>query len=377
MKVLMLLRSPIDHDSRVKKEIRSLKKLGLSVKLLSINSSDFNETQSYTLSYKSTRRLIPGISTIYAFFQFMAFAIRHYENEQCIHCHDLNTLAIGCFLKLTVGRNKIGLIYDTHEYAVNDVPNESKFSQLRKYLIEKIFIKLADEVICVSASIAEKYSNLYNIEIPKVVLNCPPLTDTSEHDIFRKNFCLGSEVQVFLYQGGFFEGRGITILADAFASYRGTDKVIVFMGFGPLEGLVKTYADKSTNIFFQKAVSQEDLYPYTASADVGILFYEDNCVNHQLCLPNKMFEYMMAGLPVISSNLLEMKRLISLNAIGTVAEENTVSGFLRAVSSLDNDSFEEYRINVAKTRSTYTWEAQEVVLKQSYNNIMLCKLQES
>lgn len=79
----------------------------------------------------------------------------------------------------------------------------------------------------------------------------------------------------------------------------------------------------------------------------------------------------------VRSNVVEMKRLIMLNAIGVVAEDNTVSGFWSAVSSLDRDRLKECRINVVKTRSIYTWEAQEIILRKSYKNIRLRGLQEA
>ena len=367
MKVLMLLRSPIDHDSRVKKEIRSLKKLGLSVKLLSINSSDFNETQSYTLSYKSTRRLIPGISTIYAFFQFMAFAMRHYENEQCIHCHDLNTLVIGCFLKLTIGRNKIGLIYDTHEYAVNDVPNESKFSQLCKYLVEKTFIRLADEVICVSESIAEKYSNLYNIEIPKVVLNCPPHILRVSSNILKEKLSLPNETYVFLYQGALTKGRGIQYFIDGFKKIDDPNLALIFMGFGELVGMIESQEDE--RIFYVPAVSQEDLYSYTASADCGVALIEDSCLSYRYCLPNKIFEYFMAGLPVIASDLPEMRKVINeydVGALCSLGDPSAIEEAIQAVRCFDNASLD---INLKKLNKKFNWQNQEKILRTVYESI--------
>ena len=103
------------------------------------------------------------------------------------------------------------------------------------------------------------------------------------------------------------------------------------MGYGPLQGLVEQSAQEHENIYFHKAVAPDVLLEYTSSADFGILFYENSCLNHYYCSPNKMFEYLMAEIPVIASNLYEMKRLLEENSIGVVAEENTSEGLQKAI----------------------------------------------
>jgi glycosyltransferase involved in cell wall biosynthesis len=115
-------------------------------------------------------------------------------------------------------------------------------------------------------------------------------------------------VTIFLYQGGLGKGRGIEILLSAFVKNSNLTQAIIFMGYGPLEKEITLLAEEHENVFFHHAVSQSDLLSFTSSADVGVLFYENNCLNHYYCSPNKMFEYLMAGIPVITSNLFEIKK---------------------------------------------------------------------
>lgn len=364
MNVLMLLRSPIDHDSRVKKEIRSLQKLGLRVKLLSVNSSDFDEAQSFTLSYRSVRRFIPGISTVYAFLQFVAFTLRHYENEQFIHCHDLNTLATGSILKFIAGWNKVVLIYDTHEYAINDVPNETKLNQYRKYLIERTFIKSADEIICVSTRIAEEYSRLYNIEMPKVVLNCPLHNPRLSSDILREKLSLPKETYVFLYQGALSKGRGIHRFIESFKRIDDPNIALIFMGYGELADMIESQEDN--RVFYLPAVPSSELASYTASADCGVALIEDSCLSYRYCLPNKIFEYFMGGLPVIASDLPEMRRIIDGYDVGILCspeDPSSVEDAILAVKGFDNVSLD---LNLKELRSKFNWQNQEKILKMVY-----------
>ena len=84
------------------------------------------------------------------------------------------------------------------------------------------------------------------------------------------------------------------------------------MGDGELVKLVKEYAEKTINIFHHPPVSTTFLLDYTASADIGLLLYDNSSLNHKYCMPNKLFEYMMAGLPVLVSNLQEIKKIVEL-----------------------------------------------------------------
>jgi len=127
------------------------------------------------------------------------------------------------------------------------------------------------------------------------------------------------------------KGRGIEILLDTFKTIDDEKSIIVFMGYGPLEDLIKVADKNYKNIYFHKAVTPDILLDYTSSADFGILFYENNCLNHYYCSPNKMFEYLMAEIPVIVSNLYEMKRLVEKNKIGVVAQENSPNGLKEAI----------------------------------------------
>jgi len=111
------------------------------------------------------------------------------------------------------------------------------------------------------------------------------------------------------------------------------------------------------------------LLSYTSSADYGILFYEDTCLNHRYCSPNKIFEYLMAGLPVLTSNLYEIRRLVESEGVGIVAQENTVESFREAVIASLKQDYSAIQSNVFNARKIYCWEEQEKVLKAVYENI--------
>lgn len=368
MKILMLLKSSLDNDSRVKKEMKTLMSLGYRIRLISVSSKrKLSEIEHVIIAHEARRRVLPGVSAILLQFRLLYNAIKHKNDIDVVHCHDLNTLHAGVLIKLV--SKDLKLIYDTHEFAINDIPNQSWVSIKMKYYLEKCLIRYADQVIVVSDSIANEYVKLYGIKKPNLVLNCPLYTHANKKDLFRKKFNIRQNQRIFLYQGGLSKGRGIEMLLQAFISRQDDNCVLVCMGYGVLEHMVKEHEKSSQNIFFHPAVDQNELLNYTGSADIGLLFYEDSCLNHEYCSPNKIFEYIMAGLPVITANLIEMTRLVQSEGLGLVVESNTVEGVKNAINEITKLNLGEFSDKVQLASRKYCWETQETSLAKAYQGI--------
>ncbi|MEV3814094.1 glycosyltransferase family 4 protein [Aeromonas allosaccharophila] len=349
----------------------SLMSFGFDVKVVALHSDGLlvNENVSgvsVNRIYLMTRRWPK--SNLFKLMKLVEFIVRFcisYRESDILHCNDLNGLFVGVICKFT--RPAIKLIYDSHEFASNDTPNQSAFSIKYKKILEGMLIKFACGVINVSNSIANEYSHIYKIPKPYLVLNCPLYHEQPKRNLFREYLGIRSDQTIFLYQGGLSKGRGIELLLEAFSNLDSDRNVLVCMGYGPLEGLIQKKAQQQITIFFHPAVTPDVLLNYTSSADYGVSFIEDSCLSYRYCLPNKMFEYLMAGLPVLTSNLFEMKRLVETEGVGIVAEENTVDGFKKAVEASLNQDYDTIQKNVFAVRKKYCWEEQEKVLKEIYH----------
>ena len=375
----MFVFNAFTNDSRVLKEATSLQKHHFDVTVIAHKDIGVKDEETIAdlkikrFSYLDRKVTKNTLGKLKAYLIYVKESIAYCKDFDILHCHDLNTLPIGFIIKKFFNK-KIKIVYDAHEHETEIrglVGTKQKFTKI----IEKILIKSADKVITVSNAIAEDYARLYNIPKPALVLNTPPYQEIDKKDIFRKELGIDKSQTIFLYQGGFSAGRGIEILLETFQDIHKENKkdifqpCIVFMGYGPLEELVKDAAQKYDDIYFYPAVAPNVLLDYTSSADFGILFYENNCLNHDYCSPNKMFEYLMADIPVIASNLYEMKRLVQNNNIGIVAEENTANGLKEAIIKATMLDKEELRKNIQKIKKIYNWEEQEKVLLTLYKEL--------
>jgi glycosyltransferase involved in cell wall biosynthesis len=372
--VISIVLNNFKHDARVLKETKSLQNNGFKVTLVALHEEPLAEREKIENIHVHRIKLITRGWPKYRLIQFIKYveflyrAIKEYKRADIYHCNDLNALPVGVFIKMFLNK-KAKVVYDAHEYET-ERNGTRRLEKPFLRMLESFLIKRADKVITVSASIALEYVRLYNIPKPALVLNCPAFTEVSPQDIiFRQTFGIRQDQTIFLYQGGLSNGRGIEMLIQAFSGLESDKNVIVFMGYGVLEGQIKEVAEKYPNIFFHQAISPDVLLNYTASADFGVSCIEDSCLSYRYCLPNKIFEYFMVGIPVVASNLFEMKRLVEKHGLGVVAAENTAKGFRDAVSRIHSMDYDQLVGNVASARKIFNWENQEKALLKVYSEL--------
>jgi len=359
------------NDSRVLKESISLKKAGYDITVAAVHTEHVPENEliqdiPVQRIHLKTRRLPKN--RIFQFFKYLEFTFKfckRYKDVNIIHCNDLETLPIGVLIKLFINR-KIKVIYDAHEFETERNVNQNKLIKKILSIFEKLLIKHADHVITVSESIAHEYARRYRIDTPSIILNCPLNSDFIKTDIFRKKFHLSESSTIFIYQGALMARRGIENTLKAFERIDHLDKVVVFMGYGQLEEKIISAATEYKNIFFQPAVQPESVLEYTASADFGIILNENDCLNHNYCLPNKFFEYIMAGLPVISSNLYEISRIIEKYQIGLIVKNGSPKDIIQTINKLDTFDTGRMRENLKEVSKIYNWNNQEKTLLKIY-----------
>lgn len=373
-KVLVITVKEIENDNRVINHANSLASMGNEVDLICI-ASRASSNASYkfrAIRLNLVSRFLPVffLFNLVRIFEYLlrSFNIARRSAYEIIHANDLQGLVVGALIKRLIRRD-LRIVYDAHEYET-EVNGLKGFPKTVYKTMEKTFIKDISKFITVSDSIADEYKRLYQIANPCVILNVPTfkMNPVGKNDRFRERFGIRASQKIFLYQGYLMKGRGIETLLESFNSLGSVDNVIIFMGKGPLLDLVLSFQG-SDNIFHHDFVSPQELAMYTSSADVGISFIEDISLSDRYCLPNKLFEYVFTGLPVITSNLPEMKRFVEINNLGIVAKDNTKEGFREAVNKMNKSDLGLFKANALLASSKYSWEIQEKKLHDLYNDL--------
>jgi glycosyltransferase involved in cell wall biosynthesis len=305
-------------------------------------------------------------------FKYLEFVLRvffFYKKKKIaiVNIHILELLPLGYLFKLIYGAK---LIYDTHELETEISGSHGYKKKLRK-LVERLLIKKADHVFVVSENIADWYSDTYSIPRPTVLLNSPPEQHVEKNDYFRDKFSLRKDQLIVIYQGGLHVERGINVILEYFKKNKNDKIVIVFMGSGELENEIQFASKLYKNIFFHETVPADIVLKYTVSADVGIVLIQNTCLSYNFCMPNKLFEYAMAGLPVITSNVKEMSAFVKKNQIGVVVEDETVTSLNEAIERLLRMDLTVLKQNVKKAALDNSWEHQEEKMKTIYQKLLV------
>lgn len=372
MKIISVALNNFVNDSRILKECISLKSAGHEVQVVALHAESLAEEEvvmgiGVTRIKLQTKSLSSNL--IMQVVKYVEFVVKliyivYRVKPNIIHCNDLEPLPATVLAKIfSWGKTKI--VYDCHELE-SEKDGQSKLTRLLASLVERLLIKFCDWVITVSDGIADFYKIKYGIKKPSLVLNCPNYREIVKHDIFRNKWGIGKDKKIFLYQGHLSTGRGLELLLESFQMRKKSDAILVVMGYGPLEGYVKEFSSKSNNIFFHDAVFQSELLNYTSSADVGCCLIENSCMNHDYCLPNKFFEYVMAGIPILCSNVYELKNLIQRYNCGWVIEKDTIEVVQKTIELIMSQDCSPHDAQLNSLGSLYCWENQEKILIEGY-----------
>jgi glycosyltransferase involved in cell wall biosynthesis len=267
-------------------------------------------------------------------------------------------------LKLVTGAK---LIYDAHELET-ETPTLFGFRKWLAKVSERLLIRFSDAVIVVGPAIAQWYRAAYPGMNPKVVRNLPEFPDEPHRtDLFEGLLALPESAVVFLYEGQLCAGRGIEATLEAF-SRAPADRHVVFLGFGPYTNLIKDASDRFSNVHLLPAVPSSELRKYTMAGDVGLCLIEPNCLSYTYSLPNKLFEYLGAGLPVIATKLPELLQVVDGMGAGWTVS-NDADELLHLIRSITRENIQERRERALDWTRHNSWQGERLVLKSVYEDL--------
>ncbi len=314
---------------------------------------------------KALRLPLFPLRRVVVFLRFLSAALK--ARGDIYHAHDLNTLLVAWAASRL---RRTPLVYDTHEIATDRADMKLR---LWACLLERLLIGRADRVVCTTQTRADFTQQRYGIAPPIVLRNLPAYTAPEPSDLLHRQLGLSPDTKVVLYQGGIQPERGLEVLLEA-----AQDMVcahVVFLGSGRLK---EALADRvlalgiGDKVSFHEAVPVQELPAWTACAYVGVQLLQNTCFNHYSSLSNKLLEYLMAGVPVIASDLPEMRRVIEDGEAGVLIDASSASAVGDAVNRLVENGHlrEELAANARAARERYCWEREENVLLELYAELL-------
>lgn len=371
-KILHLTHTDIATDARILKEMKVLSESGYEISGLGIDIEE--GAAKSAINFNSC---IDGIYLHSRQFRFLPKAIRHLLSlceitykmlprairmrPNVVHCHDTLVLPLGVIIKLLT---RAALIYDAHELE-SDRNGLTKIQGLMTLWAEKFSWGFIDALIVVSPSIQTWYLDNLGPKSSTVILNSPMFEDLTVFDdkYLHQKFNIPNDRLIFIYVGILGAGRGLDLVIEAFLR-SDIDSHVVFLGFGDLYDDLVHLSESSAKFHVHPAVPHSEVVPIVRSADFGLCLVENISLSDYFCLPNKLFEYCFAGVPVLASNFPDIRGVVYKYGVGRCCDLLPAS-IAEAVKEIEGGERDFSFHNL----SDLNWHSQETKLLELYEKI--------
>jgi glycosyltransferase involved in cell wall biosynthesis len=309
-------------------------------------------------------------------------AARAAGSAQILHAHDLS----GALPALATLREhpRAALLYDSHEVFLESGRWAKSPAFIRRILanrFEQPALRRAAALIAVNPQVIEELGKRYEIPERQVVTyNCPPAWNPEPRGTeLRAAIGVDAAAQVVLYHGGFSAHRGLEELLEAKRDPRLANAHLVFLGYGPLEATLRAAATDPAyggRVHVLKVVAPEVLDRWVSGADVGMCTVLPSTLNHRISTPNKLFESISAGVPVVGSDFATMRDILlgdpdaPLGAVCDPTNAHDVATAIHAILSMsasDRAALRARCIRAAAAR--WNWEVQATRLTELYRSL--------
>lgn len=386
--VHMLVWNDFCNDARVLKEAQTLQAAGYAVVVHAIHVPGKTPPQEVlqggievrrvplrpfgkgrVQSFSGTKRISLALQMLSRLWGHMVM-LRRLVGAQAgaIHAHDVNTLPTAWIAAKIIGAR---LVYDAHEISTSR-EGYTGLSKLVSTVESRLMPKAAGTITTTDAR-AKFFARAYHVSRPLVLQNRPRHQTHVSSQRIRDELDLTQPWPIILYQGGLQSGRGLERLL--YVAPQVPDAYFVYIGGGRLEENlhdIRDELDLRNRVFFIPTVTLVDLPSYTASADIGVQPIENTCLNHFTTDSNKLFEYVQAGLPVVASDLPEIRKVVRQYDLGVLVKPGDSDALAAALRQLvlDVEKRRRYAQNALLAARALSWEQQESELIALYRRLL-------
>jgi glycosyltransferase involved in cell wall biosynthesis len=380
----MLVRNQFTHDSRVEKEARTLAGAGYAVTVVAeqdgaLPASETRDTYDVVRVRRGAAR-----APILRFLQYRSRLIEALiaTQPQILHAHDSDALGP---VAAVAGRLRIPFVYDAHDLWLGR-PRRGRtrtyfaLAQAFYALLEWRLVPLAAAWLTVTIPIARHLERRYRIGPVQVVANYPELSgleDAAERPLDLRALPGGSRIPpgpIVLYLGGLMAGRGLESLVTA-VSTMPANAQLVLLGQGALGPALRELAEAGglgSRVHILPPVAPDQVVSAAAGASIGVSPYVASSLNNRYSLPNKLFQYMAAGIPVVASDFPQVREVIERSGAGRCVDTSDPAAIGAAVSAILNDPAVAATMGAAGRRaieSRFNWEVAAESLLAIYRGV--------
>jgi len=369
MRIIISVVSDLVTDQRVHRTATTLHEKGCEVVLAGRQKKD---SAGISRKYKTVRFKLwwEKGPLFYASYNIRLFFFLLFNRADILVANDLDTLQPNYLISKLKGS---GLYYDSHEYftEVPELVSRPRIQRIWKRIERWIFPRLK-HVWTVNDSIANLYKHEYGNEV-EVIRNVP-VTLNSFSRKTRAELNLPSEKKILLFQGaGINMDRGGE---EALQSMSYLDNcLLLFIGDGDVVGRLKEMSNElklQDSVRFIHRLPLEELRAYTAVADIGLSLDKDSNLNYRFSLPNKIFDYIHAGIPILSSNLVELRKIVEQYGVGMIAESHNPVYLAERIKEMlsDKKRFDSWKENLKLAAAELCWEKEEQKLLHIFRDAL-------
>jgi len=359
-RILFTVTNDLDYDQRMQRICTSLANAGYNVLLVGRKLNTSVPLQQQVFQQKRLRCVFNKKFLFYAEYNLRLFFFLFFTRMDAVCAIDLDTI-IPCYFVSRL-RDKLR-IYDAHELfsEMKEVITRPRVRKMWSH-IEKYYVPKFVHGYTVSESIAEEFGRRYGVRY-SVIRNLPVEKELAVNRPIEK--------KAFLYQGAINEARGLEALVEAM-NY--VDAELHLYGDGNIDEEIKDLIRRrglEKKVIMKGKILPAELHLVTQHAYAGINLVEPAGLNQLYSLSNKFFDYIQAGIPQLTMNFPEYKKINDTYQVAVLTSTINVKDVADKLNLLLNDEalYQNLKNNCMMARNVFSWQAEEPKLLEFYKTL--------